>query len=357
VMSLPFIRAAKDTHKIFICCQPSVADVFRTCLPEEQMILWRPPWLDDKKKYGFSKWKKAGIKSVVRRLRQIRAQTAVSVWADTRIHLLMAFSGAENRIGFPMSKQNVYASQRPWRRRQIFIGKTLNFCAGALLGRRLLTKKIVRHDYFQHHVETWRQLAETLNLVWRADFPWLVPAPTPLPEPVSAWLHAARAKKKPIWLLHPGARTPNRRWPLEKFRELVRQIFLRTGTPLIVIDPPESPLPTQWLPDVFIYRPANLKEFFGIVNEIDIAICNDTGVSHIAAALGKRVICIFSANLPQWFAPYGNLDLVAEHDVCAYRPCLDSCIMPSYICVESVAVETVRRQIEKFNPANDANAG
>ncbi|HEY1718796.1 MAG TPA: glycosyltransferase family 9 protein [Verrucomicrobiae bacterium] len=352
IMSLPFIRAAMEKHEVFVCCQPSVADVFRTVLPEEQIILWRPPWLNEKEKQGSSKWKNAGIKSFIQRLRQVQAQAAVSVWADARVHVLMALSGAKERVGFPMTKRNFYASELPWRRRQILIGKVLNFWGSLLLCRKLITKKIDRNDYYQHHVEAWRQLADALNLNWSAEFPWFAPLLTSLPDPVSAWLQAARAGGQKIWLLHPGARTPNRRWPLEKFRGLIEQTFHNSRTPLIVIDPMETPLPAQWLPGVFTWRPGSLGEFFSIVSAVDNVICNDTGVSHVAAALGRRVVSIFGANLPRWFAPYGNLDLVAEQDVCPHRPCFDRCVMPSYICIEAVTVEMVKQQVEKLHSSN-----
>ena len=103
------------------------------------------------------------------------------------------------------------------------------------------------------------------------------------------------------------------------------------------------------MPGVLIYRPGSLAEFFSIVDAVDYVVCNDTGVSHVAAALGKRVVCIFGANLPQWFAPYHNLDLVVQNNVCPHRPCLDQCVMPSYICIESVTVEMVQQQIETLN--------
>jgi ADP-heptose:LPS heptosyltransferase len=352
VMSLPFIRAAREKYTVFVCCQSSVKEVFITSLPEEQIILWRPPWLDEENRYGLAKWKNAGIKSLLQRLRKVRAQVTVSVWADTRIHLLMALSGATERIGFPMERRNVYASAWPWRRRQILIGKGLNFLASACLGRTLLTKKISRNNYIQHHVESWRQLAEALNLEWSTEFPWFSTSSTPLPEKVSEWLQTARTRHQKIWLLHPGARTPNRRWPIERFRTLIEQTFLHSQIPVLVIDPVESPLPREWLPGIFTYRPGSLTEFFNILSGVDYVICNDTGVSHAAAALGKRVVCIFSANLPDWFAPYGSLDLVAKQNACPYRPCLDRCLMPSYICLEAVTVEIVKQKIEKLYWSN-----
>ena len=87
----------------------------------------------------------------------------------------MAMTGAKTRIGFPMEKVNFYASELPWRRRKILAGKAMNFLGGLCLRGELLTQKLRRHDYYQHHVEDWRQMAEALNLKWSTDLPWFSP--------------------------------------------------------------------------------------------------------------------------------------------------------------------------------------
>ena len=351
IMSLPFVRAAMEKYRVFVCCQPSVNDVFRTVLPEEQLISWLPPWMGEEDKYAISKWKDAGLQPLLQRLRKVQATIALSVWADPRTHLLMALTGAPCRIGFPMERRNVYASELPWRRQQIFFGKGMNFLGGLGLGRRLLTHKMYRNHYFQHHVEDWRQLAEVLSLKWSTDVPWLRVPETRLPPMISEWLQTVRAQKQKAWLVHPGALNLTRRWPAERFRTLIEQTFVHRQIPVMVMNPIESPLPSDWVPGVPVCRANSLAEFFGIVNAIDYVVCNDTGVSHAAAALGKRVISVFGGDLPQWFAPYHNLDLVAEDDVCPHRPCLGHCVMPSYLCLESVTVGMVQRQIEKLHSA------
>ena len=349
IMSLPFVRAALEKYNVFVCCQPAVSDVFRLLLPTEQVIAWRPPWIDEASQYGTVTRKNAGMRSVLERLQKVRAQTAICGWADTRVHVLMAMTGAEARIGFPMDNGNFYASELPWRRRKILIGKGMNFVGGLCLGGELLTQKLHRGDYFQHHMEDWRQVAEALNLTWSTVLPWFSAPKTFLLPEVSEWLQAARSQSQKIWLLHPGARAPGRRWPIEKFRALIEQTFLPNRIPLIVIDPIESPLPRDWMPGTMTYRPGSLTEFMSLVNTVDCVVCNDTGVSHVAAALGKQVVSIFSANLPRWFAPYHNLDLVVEKDVCPHRPCFDRCVMPSYVCLEAVTVEMVQRMVEKVH--------
>jgi glycosyltransferase involved in cell wall biosynthesis/ADP-heptose:LPS heptosyltransferase len=357
IMSLPFIRAAQEKYRVFVCCQPAVRHVFRLLLPEEQVIPWRPPWIDEAAQYDNSESENTPMRDVLKRLQNIRAQITLCVWADTRVHVLMAMTGAESRIGFPMEKKNFYASELAWRRRKILAGKAMNFLGSVCFRGELLTQKLHRNDYFQHHVEDWRQMAEELDLKWSTALPWFSAPAVSLPAKISDWLGAARSQRQKIWLLHPGARTRERRWPMERFCALVEQTFVRQGIPVIVIDPMESPLPRGWAaPGALIHRPGSLAEFFSLVNAVDGVVCNDTGVSHAAAALGKRVVCVFGPDLPQWLGPYHNLDLVVQKDACPHRPCFDRCVMPSLICLEAVTVEMVQRMVEKVHAAEQQPA-
>jgi ADP-heptose:LPS heptosyltransferase len=348
IMSFPFIRAAQEKYTVHVCCQPSVSEVFRLLLPEEQVVPWRPFWVPEVAQYSATKSKNAETKSAFQRLRRVKAQIVLGVWADARDHVLMALTGAKTRIGFPMDKNNFYGSALSWRKRQIRIGKCITFLGRLCLGGELLTHKVQRRDYDQHHVEDWRQLAEQLGLKWSTDFPWFKVLDSLLPPEVSAWLSAARPRRQPIWLAHPGARRPSHRWPIEKFRTLIEQTFIARGIPVMIIDPLEYPLPRQWAPETLIYRPRGLMEFFSVLSAIDCVVCNDTGVSHAAAALGKRVVCIFGPTPPQCFAPCNNLDLVVQSHACPHSPCYDRCIMPSYVCLETITVEMVKQQIGKL---------
>ncbi len=346
ILSLPFIRAAQAQYAVFVCCDPSTADVFRLAMPDENIVCWRPPWRDLKGRYGLVRWRKTGFTMLIQRLRQIQPRTALSVWADPRLHLLMAVSRAGERYGYPARSVNFYACHLPWRRRQLPVAKAINLFGTICLRRRLLTRRLNRADYLQPHLEDWRQLAVELGLNWNTKPPWFSTPHVLLPAKLAEWLRVEHGLGKKVWLIHPGARNPNRRWPLEKFRTLIEQTFLPRKVPVIVIDLPESPIPRDWISGAFIYRPATLPEFIRTVDEVDCVLCNDTGISHVAAALGKRVISIFSAGLPAWFAPYGNEDLVVQNDVCPHRPCLDRCAMPSYVCLEALTSEMVKRQVE-----------
>jgi ADP-heptose:LPS heptosyltransferase len=300
-------------------------------LPEERIIVWTPPWITPGG--GAAKWRAAGFPRYLARLKAIRAGVAASVWADARVHLLMGLTGVKVRAGFPMTANNFYASQLPWRQKQIRIGALLTIAGSLVAMRPLLTQKVNRSAYYQHHVDDFRDLARSLGIPWDETRPWL---PT----------RAVPKESRPVWLVHPGARFEGRRWPLAAFGKIVREVLVPSGAKVLFVRAPEieeklPPLP----PEVEILAPGSLREFLDICGTADVLLCNDTGVSHMGAALGKRVVTIFSDQEPRWFAPRGSEQLAIWDDVCPHRPCLDHCVMPSYICLEAITYEVVREKV------------
>jgi ADP-heptose:LPS heptosyltransferase len=337
IMSLPFVRSAEAAFEVHVTCAAHSTDIFKMALPEERIIAWTPPWIVEGG--GGAKWREAGFPGYLRRLRAVHADVAASVWADARVHILMALSGCKVRAAFPMTRNNFYASHLAWRRKQIRIGALLNVAGSLLTARPLLTTKVNRTDFYQHHVEDFRDLACALGIAWDETRPWLPPRPDASPL-------AAPHDGRPVWLVHPGARYPGRRWPLESFVRIIREVLVPAGVRVLFARAPElgdalPPLPAG----VEVLEPVPLREFMGICATADVLLCNDTGVSHMGAALGKRVVSILSNAEPRWFAPRGSEQYVVARDVCAFRPCLNRCMMPSFICLEAVTYEMVRDMV------------
>jgi heptosyltransferase-2 len=232
-----------------------------------------------------------------------------------------------------MTANNLYASHLPWRKKQIPIGALINAAGSILAMRRLLTIKVHRTQYYQHHVEDFRDLAAALGIPWDETRPWL-----PMPD--------LPPNGRPVWIVHPGARFEGRRWPLADFGRIVREVLSPAGVKVRFVRAPEiaGPLPPL-PPEVEVLAPASLREFLDACRGADVLLCNDTGVSHMGAALGKRVVTIFTDQEPRWFAPRGCETDAVWGDVCPHRPCLDRCVMPSYICLEAITYDKVREKV------------
>ncbi|MES0371304.1 MAG: lipopolysaccharide heptosyltransferase II [Mariprofundaceae bacterium] len=86
----------------------------------------------------------------------------------------------------------------------------------------------------------------------------------------------------------------------------------------------------------------SLKEALQILASCRLLLCNDSGLMHVAAGMGKPVVGIFGATDPERTAPSGlNVRLLYRPAVCS--PCLKrECSTPGQPCMGNILPETVR---------------
>lgn len=348
IMSLPFVRAALEGYDVYVTCTPATAPVFEMVLPADRIIPWTPPWLADEGRYDKKRWAESGVKEYTRKLKQLRPQVAVSVWADTRVHWLMAMSGAKKRVGFPMVKQNYYANHLAWRQRQLRLGKVLYYAGSLAMFRPLLNVSLERRNEQQHHVVCWQQIAQALLLPWSDAAPWLTPPTATFPDEVQKAFDEARANGQPIWMVHAGARVEAHRWPVENFDRVLREELQAAGAKVILLESPEVAWPGTLKHTFPSCRTKDIPSLFAAMAQADALLCNDTGVAHVAAALGKPVVAVFTASNPDWFAPWGSRPRAVRRQVCEFHPCFGHCQQPNFICRDGVTVEMVSKSVRQL---------
>ena len=341
VMSFPFLRAAQTQYDVFVCCSPQAAKAYELVLPSDRIFPTDLPSWNPMKRSGPEM---EAHRQVCQSIRKLNAAVGVTVWADVRVHLFMKSLGLPERIGYPMNRQNYYGHHLDWRKRNLRIGQTVQALA-SLLGTKLLTAVVERRDYLQHHITDWAQLAESLGLTVDLETPWLDPAGAKTILPDAARAFFARNAGRKIWLLHPGASCEWRRWP--HFQELVNTVLAPTSVPLVVLQDPAAP-PIEPINDNCLLWPmSSLADFVGLAARCDYILCNDSAACHIGAALKKHVVTIFSSGSSAWFSPYSEKTLI-ESTVCPYRPCLDKCKQPRYICLDEISLAKVAGPVEQL---------
>lgn len=97
-------------------------------------------------------------------------------------------------------------------------------------------------------------------------------------------------------VIHPFAGSPKKRWPLERFCELARRL-----APHMPIEWCAGPL--DELPGA--HRFENLYEMACWLARARIYIGNDSGPTHLAAAVGAPVVALFGPSDPAVWAPRG----------------------------------------------------
>nr|WP_273039900.1 glycosyltransferase family 9 protein [Iningainema tapete] len=124
---------------------------------------------------------------------------------------------------------------------------------------------------------------------------------------------ASSLRKGEYVCVHPGASVPEKCWSVEKFAAIADAIAERGFQIVLTGTAPEANL-TQTLAAMMRTKPINLAgrtslgAMAALLSSTALLVCNDTGVSHLAAALRVKSIVIFTnSELHRW-APL-NRDL------------------------------------------------
>jgi heptosyltransferase-2 len=167
-------------------------------------------------------------------------------------------------------------------------------------------------------------------------------------EEVSAWRQRmGLTDARPVAVVAPGAVGPSKRWPAAAYAELTRQLGDQGFSVWVIGGPQEKDLAAE----IGAGFPARCRDLTGpdLRNAIlalaaaDVAISNDSGLLHVAAAIGTPSIGIFGPTSPWHWAPLNPLAAVIEPktDV-PCRPChKPTCRFGHHRCMQDIPAEQV----------------
>jgi heptosyltransferase-2 len=181
------------------------------------------------------------------------------------------------------------------------------------------------------------------------------PAEWPLPELVASraevtdWrqrLGLVRDQHIEI-ALAPGAVGPSKRWPARSYADLGRRLIGEGHRVWIVGGPSEQALAAE----IAATAPGEIRDLTGpdLRNAIlalaaaDVAVSNDSGLLHVAAALDTPTIGIFGPTSALHWAPLNPLAAVIETpNELPCRPCHQPvCRLGHHLCMRDITVEQV----------------
>jgi ADP-heptose:LPS heptosyltransferase len=107
--------------------------------------------------------------------------------------------------------------------------------------------------------------------------------------------------------IHPGARTRDKCWPAARFAEVADQLAGEFGLDIVLTgSSAEADLTAavaghMRTPALDAALPLSIGAMAALMSRARLLVCNDTGVSHIAAGLGLPSVVIFSkADIARW---------------------------------------------------------
>jgi heptosyltransferase I len=134
-------------------------------------------------------------------------------------------------------------------------------------------------------------------------------------ERAAAWLRERVAsgfsRTAQVVALFPSTRGRAKFWPASGYRELARQLLADPSVSILILGGPgEEPLLNEvrsGLPEsrAIVCAPGPIPELVGIIRHAQLAIGNDTGPLHIAAAVGVPSLGLFGPTRGARNGPYG----------------------------------------------------
>lgn len=105
-------------------------------------------------------------------------------------------------------------------------------------------------------------------------------------------------------LLHPGSGSPQKNWPVARFIELARTLGNLGHRIAWIRGPAEAEFPAVASPDLILDRPS-LQALAEALGRSRLYVGNDSGVSHLAAAMGAPSVVLFGPTSAAVWRPDG----------------------------------------------------
>lgn len=271
VHALPTLRLLRRRYpkaQIAWLVNPAFADLLRGVSALDEVFLFpRHQW--------------SALPEAVRTLRAFEPDWTIDLQGLLRTGLLTAASGASTRIGFKYAREGAhFAYNRP------VAGRGPN----------------------RHAVERYLDVAEELGC-------GRGPVEFDLPH------ESMELPPAPYAVLVPGTNWPTKRWPIAHFAELAERLRAERIFTVAAGAPHERGLADQVGADRNLAGATTLRQMVSLLAGAALAVTNDSGPMHLAAALGTPLLAPFGPTDPRLTGPYGRLEDVVRRPL-PCSPCL-----------------------------------
>ncbi len=123
-------------------------------------------------------------------------------------------------------------------------------------------------------------------------------------------------KKGKFVVVHPGSGSEKKCWPVQNFLEIVGRLSQKGIKGALVTGEAEermealiekTALPQGWS----CLRSPSLVPLAGLLQEADLYLGNDSGITHLAAACGTEGVALFREEFVSAWRPYGRVHLLS----------------------------------------------
>ena len=279
LLNLPAAAALKTAFpesSVTFLANPSLTELLST-VPDLDAVIGEPrasgPWW----------WRAVRLAC---RLRAGRFHIALVSNPRKDLHLAVCLAGIPVRVGYT----------RKW--------------AWALT-RRVADRKALGE---RHEVEYNLDLVKALGVAVPAVPSYQLPVSPDAAQEVSQLLRGMSVGEAArIVAVHPWTSNPNKRWPSERFRDLIRHLRRLPGVVAAVIGGPEEPARACGAAEnpgaLDLVGRLSLTQLAAFLRRARVLVSNDSGPVHVAAAVGTPTVALFGtadpAAGPARWGPWG----------------------------------------------------
>jgi heptosyltransferase-2 len=223
----------------------------------------------------------------------------------------------------------------------------------------LLTHKIKRSGeiFAVHQVEYYLSILKAAGLKAESRNPVLHLSEKDLAEAAKLLESKGISRGDFILGISPGAIFGNaKRWPFERFAEISDRASEKWGAKVIILGSRKEKDIGNKMAGIMRNKAADfcgntsLGEAMGLIAGCSFFVTNDSGLMHVAAALGVPTLAIFGSTDHVATGPRGSKTKIIRHDI-ACSPCLKPECPTDFECMLSIGPEEVWKEMEKFRQA------
>jgi heptosyltransferase-2 len=321
VLTIPFLaqlRAIFADVEITMLGRPYAAEILAGTGLVDRFIEADLTWKTEGRSFNPFNYDWAELLRVVPALRERNFDLAFQCRPHAREYALLAVSGARRRVGY---------AKPGWGR--------------------VLTDPIAFGESDLQKKDAWLCLLEPFAGPREIEIPTLSVSSD---EQLWATEFLRRNGADPsnvLVAIHPGASVPEKRWPIERFAEVARDLAARPNVDVLGFIEPEGYGSAIAAVDGVIPAQVELRQMIALLSRTDLLVCNDSGPMHIAGALGVPTVAIFGSGINRQFAPLGD-----QHELVTaglgLGPARDRAVAPGpYDDVSEVPTTKVLEAVER----------
>ncbi len=158
-----------------------------------------------------------------------------------------------------------------------------------------------------------------------------------------------------VVVIHPGSGSKKKVWPVERFAQLVQTLQSHFSLQFLIVIGPAEGIEVQRVferlgkPSPIVVRGFSLIRLASVMEGSGLFIGNDSGITHMASALGIPTIAIFGPTDPKVWSPRGEKVIVVRREI-PCSPCSEErfFLCKNFECLRSIETNDILKAIGKM---------